>query len=1168
MSIDLVRGELERLYSLDELLSLTRDLLGFEPNEVGGTASKASFARALSDHCLEVDAFDALVDALLASRPDLDTRLRDLGALSHEELKAGETFGKFTITKKLGDGPNGVVYLAKADGHDKVLKIVGRLAAGSRRSVRRYVTHVRLAASVKHESLAQGLESGFVGRHAWSAYDHVEGQPLGARIARTGPLHVNEARGLLRGVLGALGALHAAHLFHGAVKIENVLVSRGSDGQPRALLVDVGGGFLAPMALSGQGGPWSTSGFVKAKSPEQLRGKTADARSDLYTFGALLFEVLTGKTPFSGETGTDIAIAHLTQPAPAPSTLAPRGWVAKELDELCDRLMQKSPGARPKDVAEVTQALEAVGKPAAKEAKKAISEDDITARIDALVADPSDKEAALTLESAVELGADAAKVADAFSMAADSIEAGESEGDKIKATEAKKALLYRAARIFESAKVPARAEETYAAIVALDGEDEVALTALEELRRVLGKHEELVEMLLERSEKSESHAERARALHQIGHLYARELEDKEQGVFAFAQALAQETPERRLRGRSRARRGQGHEALGRGAPDPQPGDHHPTCRPRPRSRSSRGSATGTRRRSRARTWACPASRRCSPSTRRRRRPRGHGAGLPPRAAVAGARAGAPLAAPIARPPPPGARISAPRPPTPRDQAQRRRSARAICTSRSSTKIRATKACEALARIYQQLEDTRARQDPRAQARGAARRGTRRGDLQASPSSTRTSSTTCRGHAPLRGRARARPDEPHGAARPRPHLQPQRPLQGAAREPRAIRSSSPRRRARRSTSTSASPASTTRSSSTTRRPPRPTRRSSRSTPPTRAISALVRHYRALDRWEDVAALYERHLKHRHRGRVSRGAAARPRPRARSRSARRSARAKRTSACSRSIRTTAAPSSRSPSCARRRATRWPLSPPSSRSRRRPRPPRTRRISGSAPPRCSRRRATATAPSSATRPPSTPSRTTRPPRSRCARPTSPAATPRAPSSSSRARSTSTATSPRRASTARWRSSAREGAGRQTRRGGRHARRSTSIRRTCSGLLITGDLAFEAGALPRGREVVRVVANRVDAMPKEDAFVCWCATSTRSPRPARHGEGHRHGEDAARARARRSEAPSSAPRGQLDAGRAQGGREALRGRARALRRQAHDTDTGRAMLGSASRG
>jgi serine/threonine protein kinase/lipopolysaccharide biosynthesis regulator YciM len=538
MSIDLVRGELERLYSLDELLSLTRDLLGFEPNEVGGTASKASFARALSDHCLEVDAFDALVDALLASRPDLDTRLRDLGALSHEELKAGETFGKFTITKKLGDGPNGVVYLAKADGHDKVLKIVGRLAAGSRRSVRRYVTHVRLAASVKHESLAQGLESGFVGRHAWSAYDHVEGQPLGARIARTGPLHVNEARGLLRGVLGALGALHAAHLFHGAVKIENVLVSRGSDGQPRALLVDVGGGFLAPMALSGQGGPWSTSGFVKAKSPEQLRGKTADARSDLYTFGALLFEVLTGKTPFSGETGTDIAIAHLTQPAPAPSTLAPRGWVAKELDELCDRLMQKSPGARPKDVAEVTQALEAVGKPAAKEAKKAISEDDITARIDALVADPSDKEAALTLESAVELGADAAKVADAFSMAADSIEAGESEGDKIKATEAKKALLYRAARIFESAKVPARAEETYAAIVALDGEDEVALTALEELRRVLGKHEELVEMLLERSEKAESNADKARALHQIGQLYARELEDKEQGVFAYAQALS------------------------------------------------------------------------------------------------------------------------------------------------------------------------------------------------------------------------------------------------------------------------------------------------------------------------------------------------------------------------------------------------------------------------------------------------------------------------------------------------------------------------------------------------------------------------------------------------------------------------------------------------------
>ena len=67
MSIDIVRGELERLFSLDEMVALSTDLLGFDPKEIGGLASKASFARALTDRAAEVDAVEALVDAVLAS---------------------------------------------------------------------------------------------------------------------------------------------------------------------------------------------------------------------------------------------------------------------------------------------------------------------------------------------------------------------------------------------------------------------------------------------------------------------------------------------------------------------------------------------------------------------------------------------------------------------------------------------------------------------------------------------------------------------------------------------------------------------------------------------------------------------------------------------------------------------------------------------------------------------------------------------------------------------------------------------------------------------------------------------------------------------------------------------------------------------------------------------
>src|SRR6188768_2466137 len=148
MSIDIVRGELERLFSLDEMMALSQDLLGFTPDEIGGTASKASFARALTDRCLEVDAVEALLDAVLASRVEIDPRFKELGhkgiALA-EELRAGDTFGRFTITKKLVEGPRALTYVATLDGADRTLKVFRREATRDTRATRRFLTRVRLA---------------------------------------------------------------------------------------------------------------------------------------------------------------------------------------------------------------------------------------------------------------------------------------------------------------------------------------------------------------------------------------------------------------------------------------------------------------------------------------------------------------------------------------------------------------------------------------------------------------------------------------------------------------------------------------------------------------------------------------------------------------------------------------------------------------------------------------------------------------------------------------------------------------------------------------------------------------------------------------------------------------------------------------------------------------
>jgi tetratricopeptide (TPR) repeat protein len=535
MSIEIVRGELERLFSLDELMALSSEVLGLPPESVGGTASKASFARALVERCAEIHALPALLDALVTERSEVDAKLRELAkspsGVPTDELKPGASFGAFTIVRKLADGPRATTYLAKRDGQERVLKVHRAGLSSDAAAVQRFLAQLRLGARLNNEGLPAGVEAGLEGPVLWSSYAHVDAQPLSARISRTGPLHLNEARALLRGVLGALSALHEAKLAHGAVKLENVLVGRGASGTPRAILVDQGSDKLGSWAYA-----LATPSSLRGLGPDQLLGRPADPAGDLWAFGALAYELLSGKAPFQGASTLQLGSALTGQPPAPPSQLAPRGWVVKELDELLARLLDKNAGSRPKSAAQIIEMLEGIGKPST---QSKISDSEIDTRIDALVADPTSHEAALALETAIEQGADPKRVAEAFSMAADQLEVPEGEGHD-KQLEAKKSLLFRAARLHESAKDKEGAEAVYITLSELDPDDEIAQTALEDVRRELGKHEELIEMLLGRSERSESHSERARALNQIGHLYVRELDDREQGVFAYAQALAQD----------------------------------------------------------------------------------------------------------------------------------------------------------------------------------------------------------------------------------------------------------------------------------------------------------------------------------------------------------------------------------------------------------------------------------------------------------------------------------------------------------------------------------------------------------------------------------------------------------------------------------------------------
>ena len=536
---EILRAELERLFELPDLLSLSRDVLGFEPESVGGMAAKASFAGALTAHCLEHDAIEALCDALLATRTEVNERVLDLrvsGVAFDEELKIGTEFGPYVILRKLGEGRLAVSYVARKDGSEYRLKVLRREATRDQRGLQRYLTVTRLIAQIAHDGLPQQLSAGKIGDRHVIAHLHRDAVPLSWRISRSGPMHLNEAKAVIRGVLEPLAALHGRRIAHGDLRLDNVLLVRAADGSQRVLLVDAGTDRLRARArvVKGRNELFSTVGSPRTVAPEQIRGLVADPASDVYSFGAMLYEIFSGKPLFGDKPALDAAFAHLTVEPPPPSSVAPPGFVSKELDELILRLLDKDPTRRQKSASEVLALFEKAGH-ASIRPPAAVSEAEVELKIEALRKDPSSDDAALDLEASVDAGADAPRVLAALLDAAAAIEADDS------GKQTKKSLLFRAARVAtDGARDLEQAEAAYLQLTELDPDDRVAWTGLEDTRRRLGKFEEVVEMLLARSEQADSASDRARVMFEIGKLYGSELKDTEQALVAFTQALCED----------------------------------------------------------------------------------------------------------------------------------------------------------------------------------------------------------------------------------------------------------------------------------------------------------------------------------------------------------------------------------------------------------------------------------------------------------------------------------------------------------------------------------------------------------------------------------------------------------------------------------------------------
>jgi DNA-binding CsgD family transcriptional regulator len=269
------------------------------------------------------------------------------------DLAQGSVLGDFRIEGAIGRGGMGVVYQAVqlSLGRPVALKLIAPHLADDQDFRERFLRESRLAASIDHPHIVPVYVAGEEEGLHYIAMRFVEGVNLRTAISAEGRLEPARAARLVAQVASALDSAHERGLVHRDVKPANILVARHG-GEEHAYLTDFG--LTKREASQGLTGTGEWVGTIDYVAPEQLRGREVDGRSDVYSLGCVLFECLTGQLPFPRENDMAKMWAHVSDPAPAPTYLAPD--VPPELSDVVLRAMAKAPADRFPSAAELARA--------------------------------------------------------------------------------------------------------------------------------------------------------------------------------------------------------------------------------------------------------------------------------------------------------------------------------------------------------------------------------------------------------------------------------------------------------------------------------------------------------------------------------------------------------------------------------------------------------------------------------------------------------------------------------------------------------------------------------------------------------------------------------------------------------------------------------------------
>ena len=254
---------------------------------------------------------------------------------------------RYRLDRELGRGGVATVFRAHDVRHDRwvALKLLHR-DLGAAIGGERFRQAVRMAARLQHPHILTVHDSGEDGGQLWFTMPFIKGETLADRIMREGPLPMADALRIAREAADALDYAHREGVIHRDIKPENILLSDG-----HALVADFG---IARALRGTDGGQAGSPAYL---SPEQATGGVVDARADIYSLGAILYEMLLGEPPFTGATPQAVIARAITESPRPPRNVRPSVSVAVEALTL--RALARAPEQRFTTAGEMVQALEA-----------------------------------------------------------------------------------------------------------------------------------------------------------------------------------------------------------------------------------------------------------------------------------------------------------------------------------------------------------------------------------------------------------------------------------------------------------------------------------------------------------------------------------------------------------------------------------------------------------------------------------------------------------------------------------------------------------------------------------------------------------------------------------------------------------------------------------------